>query len=113
MLGKIRAADPPLAHSWLVPGGGYYGQWLWDTMFVADLLAILPGQKEIVRGVFQNYWDFQERWNAAKPEFMHGMVAVYMTPFDAPGSRDGKQWRDVPAYCPFRVNTFAQDYGSF
>jgi len=98
VLGKIRAADPPLAHAWLVPGGGYYAQWLWDTMFVADLLAILPGQKEILRGVFQNYWDFQDRWNAVKPEFMHGMVANFMAPFDAPGGRDGKQWRDLPAY---------------
>jgi len=98
VLGKIRAADPPLAHPWLVPGGGYYGQWLWDTMFVADLLAILPGQREIVGSVFQNYSDFQDRWDAAKPEFMHGMVANFMSPFDAPGSRDGKRWRDFPAY---------------
>ena len=98
VLGKIRAADPPLAHAWLVPGGGYYAQWLWDTMFVADLLAALPGQTELLRGVFQNYWDFQKRWNAVKPEFMHGMVANFMAPFDAPGRRDGKQWRDVPAY---------------
>jgi glycogen debranching enzyme len=98
VLGKIRAADPPLAHAWLVPGGGYYAQWLWDTMFVADLLALLPGQVHLLRGVFQNYWDFQQRWNAAKPEPMHGMVANFMAPFDAPGARDGRQWRDVPAY---------------
>jgi glycogen debranching enzyme len=98
VLGKIKPPDPPLAHAWIVPGGGYYAQWLWDTMFVADLLAILPGQQEILRGVFQNYWDFQERWDRAKPEFMHGMVANFMAPFDAPGARDGKQWRDFPAY---------------
>jgi putative isomerase len=98
VLGKIRPADPPLAHSWIVPGGGYYAQWLWDTMFVLDLLSILPGQQEIIRGVFQNYWDFQQRWNAVKPEFMHGMVANFMAPFDAPGFRDGKEWRTRPAY---------------
>jgi len=98
VLGKIRAADPPLAHAWLVPGGGYYAQWLWDTMFVADLLSLLPGQVQLLRGVFQNYWDFQQRWNAAKPVFMHGMVANYVAPFDAPGWRDGKQWRTFPAY---------------
>jgi glycogen debranching enzyme len=98
VLGKIRPPDPPLAYAWIVPGGGYYAQWLWDTMFVADLLAILPGQQQILRGVFQNYWDFQQRWDAAKPEFMHGMVANFMAPFDAPGVRDGKQWRDFPAY---------------
>jgi len=98
VLGKIRSADPPLAHAWIVPGGGYYAQWLWDTMFVADLLSLLPGQQEILRGVFQNYWDFQQRWDAAKPEFMHGMVANFMAPFDAHGARDGKQWREFPAY---------------
>ena len=98
VLGKIRAADPPLAHAWLVPGGGYYAQWLWDTMFVADLLSLLPGQTQLLRGVFQNYWDFQRRWDEAKPDIMHGMVANFIAPFDAPGTRDGKQWRDVPAY---------------
>jgi len=98
VLGKIRPADPPLAHPWIVPGGGYYAQWLWDTMFVADLLSLLPNQQMLIRGVFQNYWDFQRRWNAAKPEFMHGMVANFMAPYDAPGPRDGKQWRDFPAY---------------
>jgi hypothetical protein len=98
VLGKIRPADPPLAHPWIVPGGGYYAQWLWDTMFVVDLLALLPGQQQVIRGVFQNYWDFQSRWNAVKPDFMHGMVANFMAPFDAPGSRDGKTWKTFPAY---------------
>jgi putative isomerase len=98
VLGKIRPADPPLSYPWIVPGGGYYAQWLWDTMFVVDLLSLLPGQQEIIRGVFQNYWDFQKRWNAVKPDFMHGMVANFIAPFDAPGSRDGKEWRTFPAY---------------
>ena len=98
VLGKIRPADPPLAYDWIVPGGGYYAQWLWDTMFVLDLLSILPGRQETIRGVFQNYWDFQQRWNAVKPEFMHGMVTNFMAPFDAPGFRDGKEWRTRPAY---------------
>jgi glycogen debranching enzyme len=98
VLGKIRPPDPPLAHSWIVPGGGYYAQWLWDTMFVLDLLSILPGQQETIRGVFQNYWDFQQRWNSAKPAFMHGMIANFMAPFDSPTERQGKEWRTFPAY---------------
>jgi glycogen debranching enzyme len=98
VLGKIRPPDPPLAHSWIVPGGGYYAQWLWDTMFVVDLLSILPGQRETIRGVFQNYWDFQKRWNKVKPAFMHGMIANFMAPFDAPEIRSGKDWETFPAY---------------
>jgi len=98
VLGKLKPPDPPLVHAWIVPGGGYYAQWLWDTMFVVDLLALLPGQEETIRGVFQNYWDFQQRWNGAKPAFMHGMVANFMAPFDAPDVRPGKQWRTLPAY---------------
>jgi hypothetical protein len=98
ILGKVRPADPPLAHSYLVPGGGYYAQWLWDTMFVLDLLSILPGQVDTIRGVFQNYWDFQKRWNKAKPAFMHGMIANFMAPFDAPKIRSGLEWETFPAY---------------
>jgi putative isomerase len=98
IFGKIRPASPPLSHPFLVPGGGYFAQWLWDTMFVVDLLSILPGQESTIRGVFQNYWDFQERWNAAKPDFMHGMIANFIAPFDGAPDRDGRMWRDFPAY---------------
>jgi len=98
VLGKIRKPDPPLKQAWIVPGGGYDGQWLWDTMFVADLLSLLPGQEELIRGVFQNYWDFQRRWNAAKPEFMHGMVANFIKPYDAPERDNGTVWQTFPAY---------------
>jgi putative isomerase len=98
VLGKIRPPDPPLADAWVVPGGGYYAQWLWDTMFVVDLLALLPGQAELIRGVFQNYWDFQKRWDQVKPESQHGMIANFIAPFDAPPIRSGKEWKTVPAY---------------
>lgn len=98
VLGKIRPPDPPLSHRWVVPGGGYYAQWLWDTMFVLDLLSILPGQQETIRGVFQNYWDFQKRWNNVKPAFMQGMIANFIAPFDAPSERPGKEWQTFPAY---------------
>jgi len=98
VLGKIRPASAPLEHDWIVPGGGYYAQWLWDTMFVVDLLSILPGQQETIRGAFQNYWDFQQRWNRVKPPFMHGMIANFMAPYDAPKERPGKEWEAFPAY---------------
>jgi len=98
VLGRIKPPDPPLAHPWIVPGGGYFAQWLWDTMFVVDLLALLPHQSELIRGVFQNYWDFQKRWNAEKPVSQHGMIANFIAPFDAPAERPGSEWRRFPAY---------------
>jgi hypothetical protein len=95
---KIEPPDPPLAHRWIVPGGGYDAQWLWDTMFVVDLLSILPGKKGIIREVFQNYWDFQQRWNQVKPDFMHGMVANFIAPFDGNEYFPGKEWQTFPAF---------------
>ena len=47
VLAKIMPPTPPLEHTWVVPGGPYYqGQWIWDTMFVVDLLSILPGKNQ-------------------------------------------------------------------
>jgi len=67
----------PLKHNWVYPGGPYYkGQWIWDSMFVVGLLSILPGKKKVIRDIFQNYWDFQDRWNRVMPEYAHDMVTV-------------------------------------
>jgi hypothetical protein len=98
ILGRIQPAEPPLRHAWLVPGGVYVGQWLWDTTFLTDLLAILPGRQEFIRGVYQNYWDFQNRWNQAKPEYAHGMVANFIAPDSGPPSFSGKDWLTFPSY---------------
>ncbi|MCX6879413.1 MAG: hypothetical protein NTW21_37265 [Verrucomicrobia bacterium] len=77
VLDKIMPPMPPLEHPWIVPGGPYYqGQWIWDTMFVVDLLSILPGQQPVIRDIFQNYWDFQERWNKKMPEYARDMITV-------------------------------------
>jgi putative isomerase len=77
ILDKIMPPTPPLKNTWIVPGGPYYrGQWIWDTMFVVDLLSILPGKKELIRDVFQNYWDFQDRWNRKMPEYAQDMITV-------------------------------------
>ncbi len=77
ILGRLQPPVEPLLHTWVVPGGPYYkGQWIWDTMFVVDLLSILPGQKQVIRDVFQNYWDFQDRWNQKMPAYAHDMVTV-------------------------------------
>jgi len=95
---KIHPPDSPLERNWIAPGGGYLAQWLWDTTFVVDLLSILPGQKEVIRGVFQNYWDFQQRWNAVKPTFMHGMIANFIAPFDGNQWFPGKHWETFPAF---------------
>ena len=77
ILDKIQPPTPPLKRRWVRPGGPYYvGQWIWDTMFVVDLLSILPGTKELIREVFQNYWDFQDCWNTRMPDYAHDMVTV-------------------------------------
>lgn len=77
VLEKIMPPTPPLKNTWIVPGGPYYkGQWIWDTMFVVDLLSILPGRKKVIRDIFQNYWDFQDRWNQRMPGYAHDMVTV-------------------------------------
>ena len=77
VLEKIQPPTPPLKNTWIVPGGPYYkGQWIWDTMFVVDLLSILPDKKKLIRDVFQNYWDFQDRWNKNAPEYARDMITV-------------------------------------
>ena len=77
VLEKIMPPTPPLRNTWIVPGGPYYkGQWIWDTMFVVDLLSILPDTKKLIRDVFQNYWDFQDRWNKDAPECARDMITV-------------------------------------
>jgi hypothetical protein len=45
-------------------------------MFVVDLLSLLPGKQEVIREIFQNYWDFQDRWNKQMPSYAHHMVTV-------------------------------------
>ncbi len=77
ILDKIIPPTPPLKHNWVYPGGPYYkGQWIWDSMFVVDLLSILPGREKVIRDIFQNYWDFQDRWNATMPEYAQDMITV-------------------------------------
>jgi glycogen debranching enzyme len=77
ILEKIMPPTPPLKNTWIVPGGPYYkGQWIWDTMFVVDLLSILPGKKKVIRDIFQNYWDFQDRWNRKMPDYARDMITV-------------------------------------
>jgi len=77
ILDKLRAPVEPLLHTWVQPGGPYYkGQWIWDTMFVVDLLSIWPDQKPVIRDIVQNYWDFQDRWNKEAPDYARDMITV-------------------------------------
>jgi len=77
VLEKLQRPVEPLRHTWVQPGGPYYlGQWIWDTMFVVDLLSILPDQQQVIRDIFQNYWDFQDRWNKDAPEYARDMITV-------------------------------------
>lgn len=91
VLGKINSPKGLLKRRWLVPGGVYYGQWIWDTMFVVDLLSLDSNNKELIREVFQNYWDFQQRWNKEMPVYAHDMVACMIHP-------DDLNWVKYPAF---------------
>ena len=95
VLAKIKPPEGTAKRRWLQAGTGdaFYGQWIWDTMFVVDLLAILPEHKETIRDVFQNYWDFQERWNARFPAYAHHMVPCMIEP-----RGNVKPWHEYPAY---------------
>lgn len=76
VLEELRPPAEPLRHTWVQPGGPYYmGQWIWDTMFVVDLLSLLPDRKQVIRDIFQNYWDFQDRWNQTMPDYARDMIA--------------------------------------
>ena len=94
VLGKIKPPEGTLKRRWLQAGTGdaFYGQWIWDTMFVVDLLAIVPDQQGLIRDIFQNYWDFQERWNAKRPDYAQDMIACMIEP------RNTQTWNEYPAY---------------
>jgi hypothetical protein len=98
IFGRMQPAEPPLRHPWLVPGGIYVGQWIWDTTFLTDLVAILPGKRDFIRGIYANYWEFQERWNRAKPDYAQGMIANFIAPDSGPQGFTGKDWLTFPAY---------------
>jgi len=93
ILDKLRPPVEPLQHTWVQPGGPYYmGQWIWDTMFVVDLLRLLPGQQQVIRDIFQNYWDFQDRWNKKMPDYARDMITVAIK--TAP--QDERQFSQIP-----------------
>lgn len=95
---RIQPAEPPLRHPWLVPGGVYVGQWLWDSTFLTDLLAIVPGRQRFIRGIYENFWYSQHRWSKAKPAYAQGMVANFIAPDSGPTGFSGKEWLRFPAY---------------
>jgi hypothetical protein len=98
IFGRMQSAEPPLKHPWLVPGGIYVGQWIWDTTFLTDLLSVVPDLRDFIRGIYQNYWDAQQRWAGVKPGYARGMVANYIAPDSGPPGFTGKDWLTYPAY---------------
>lgn len=94
VLAKLKPPEGTARRRWLQAGTGeaFYGQWIWDTMFIVDLLALLPGHRETLRDVFQNYWDFQQRWNVESPAYASDMVPCMIEP------RNATTWHAYPAY---------------
>lgn len=95
VLAKIKPPEGTAKRQWLQAGTGdaFYGQWIWDSMFVVELLALLPEHQQTLRDIFQNYWDFQERWNAKSPEYAHNMVPCMIEP-----RGNTRPWHQYPAY---------------
>ena len=91
VLGKLRPPEGTLKRQWITAGGGFYGQWIWDTMFVVDWLGLLPGMEENIRDVFRNFWDFQLRWNEKMPPHAHDMLPCMIEPKNS-------DWLKYPAY---------------
>ncbi|MDO8588019.1 MAG: trehalase family glycosidase [Armatimonadota bacterium] len=72
---------PALPNKWFSPGGGYVGQWIWDTMFVLNAYAP-AGDDEVIRGVFDNYWHtIDNNPNAPKGSPSYGMVPNFLRPW--------------------------------
>jgi hypothetical protein len=69
---------PALPHKWFSPGGGYIGQWVWDTQFV--LAAYAPmGEDTVIRGVYDNYWHtIRTNPEAPKGTYRYGMVPNFL-----------------------------------
>ncbi len=69
---------PAMPDKWFSPGGGYVGQWIWDTQFV--LAAYAPmGEDSIIRGVYRNYWNTIENNPEAPPgSYRYGMIPNFL-----------------------------------
>ena len=82
VLSKLYDPQPPaLPNKWFSPGGGYVGQWVWDTMFVAIAYAALDDD-ETIRGVFDNYWHtIDHNPEAPKGSPQYGMVPNFLKPW--------------------------------
>jgi len=69
---------PAMPHKWFSPGGGYVGQWVWDTQFV--LAAYAPmGDDSTIRDVYDNYWQtIAKNPEAPKGSYRYGMVPNFL-----------------------------------
>ena len=75
-----QAISPLLPNNWFSPGGGYVGQWIWDTMF--QLISFAPlNQDALIRQLLENYWCYMENDpEAPKGSYRYGMVPNYIGP---------------------------------
>jgi putative isomerase len=69
---------PAMPNKWFSPGGGYVGQWVWDTQFV--LAAYAPmGEDSVIRGVYDNYWKtIENNPEAPKGSYRYGMIPNFL-----------------------------------
>lgn len=79
VVGKLyKPIGQGLPNNWFSPGGGYVGQWVWDTMFVTTAYAALGDDKNI-RNVFENYWyTMDNNPEAPKDSYRYGMIPNFL-----------------------------------
>ncbi len=74
----LEPLPPALPNKWFSPGGGYVGQWVWDTQFVVAAYAPMD-EDQVIRGVFDNYWQtIKNNPEAPKGSYRYGMVPNYL-----------------------------------
>jgi len=82
VLRKIRPIDPRL----LIASSSrrrYYAQWLWDTMFVLDLLSILPGRRRRFVESFRIIGT-SRTLEQSETGLYARMIANFMAPYERP-----------------------------
>lgn len=82
ILNQLFAPEPGLPHVWLSGAGQhYFGQWIWDTMFMIDLLATMDVDSLIREDILENYWTYIDGKHFPEDQpYRDGMIPCMIMP---------------------------------